>query len=120
MTRLFQLLGVIVLAVSALELQLIWQNAQTRATGGRDLSDFIYFVAAEVPIGIGLLFARRWAALLFSVALSALGIAWLGHAFFGTGGGRLVALVGGCVLQIPCILTLRCWKELRPAGRFWL
>ena len=76
------------------------------------ISISVFFFAATL-IGVGLLFLRKWAAIVFSLALVALPI-WntvdtLGKAPFAW---NLMVLVCATVLVMPVIIIIRSWPLL--------
>lgn len=84
------------------------------------ISISIFFFAATL-IGLGLLFLRKWAALVFSLVLVALPI-WntlstLGKAPFAW---NLMILVSAIVLVMPVIIIIRSWSLLSWGGKWFL
>ena len=79
------------------------------------------FLSAATLIGIGLLFLRKWAAIVFSLALVSIPI-WntvgsLGKAPFGW---SLMVLGSTIVLVIPVIIVIRSWSLLSWGGKWFL
>jgi len=84
------------------------------------ISISVFFFAATL-IGVGLLFLRKWAAIVFSLALVALPI-WntvdtLGKAPIAW---NLMVLVSAIVLVMPVIIIIRCWSLLSWGGEWFL
>jgi len=63
------LVGLLVIA----SLQLVWMNRGARASGGRDISSLLVYTVAGIPLAFGLWARKRWVAVLFALALGALG-----------------------------------------------
>lgn len=111
---LFRVFGVVGLLSAGVLLVAIYANAEARKRGGPDLSPLLCPAIAEILIGVGLLFLRKWAAVLFAAPLAILGC-WL---FFGSlmhvqWPWALINIVFSLVLLFPTLVTVTMWKELR-------
>jgi hypothetical protein len=79
------------------------------------------FIFGATVIGIGLLLLRKWAAVLFSLALAALPI-WLTLASIGDApfAGYVMIFVLAVVLIAPIVIVIRSWSLLSWHGKRFL
>ena len=81
----------------------------------------LVFMIVTTMVGVGLLLLRKWAALLFSLALVGfpiwIGIDWFGEVPIGVY-AMLLAVV--LVLVLPIIIIVRSWRLLSWRGKSFL
>jgi hypothetical protein len=84
------------------------------------ISIAVFFFTAAL-IGVGLLFLRKWAAIVFSLALVALPI-WNAIDTFGKApfAWHLIVLASAIVLVMPVIIIIRSWPLLSWGGKWFL
>src|SRR2546425_759751 len=113
-TLTFVALGCLSVLAGIVCILLSYANAKTRQSGGHDISRVAYFSLFFIPVGVGLIFLRRIAAVLLSFPLGVLAIWmivasvvsvpfpwWLANILF------------GILLLFPGWATWRGWSELR-------
>jgi hypothetical protein len=78
-----------------------------------------FFVATAA--GIGLLFVKRWAAIIMSAATSYCGL-WLiiGSILYVPFPFNLINIWVGSLLIMPLITTIGYWSSLKPGGKYYL
>lgn len=110
----FKVFGTLTLLSAAATAWIVFSNTEVRHQGGRDLSGLLPQVYVEAPLGFGLFFLRRWAALLFSAALLAIAV-WLivGSVQYVPWPWMLVYSSFEALLVAPALVTWRYWSELR-------
>lgn len=110
----FRLFGSLVLLNALVCGLLVWENAAVRASGGRDISALLVWSLVPLPVGLGLLFHRRWAAVLFSAGCLGLG-GWLivGSLLHVPWPGLAINIAFGLLALIPAYITLRNWRQLQ-------
>ncbi len=118
---LVRLFGVLTLFGAIASLMLYWQNAEARQQGGYDLSPILIYFYFGVPLGLGLLFLRKWAAIilsLFSLAMAA----WLsiGSLLYVPFPFMLINILFSLIFLLPSAATLYSWQELIWKGKYYL
>src|SRR5437016_4256358 len=72
----FEVLGFLSIVAGILCVVVFFANAKTKHNGGHDISDIIYFSFFFIPVGAGLIFKWRIAAVLLSLPLGVVAV-WM-------------------------------------------
>jgi hypothetical protein len=114
----FRIFGSLALAFGVLGIIVVFANLGRGPLGGHSLVPFTSAALFSVLIGLGLLFHRKWAAVLFAVTLASIGmwmvilsivkvpLPWL-----------ILNIAFGGVLLVPGVITVRCWPQLNRNGQ---
>jgi hypothetical protein len=121
MKALFRLFGILTLLNAALLALLVYANRYARQNGGHDLSGLTMFIYPSVLIGIGLLFLRKWAAILLSLPLLATSV-WLivGSILAVPFPYMIINFLFALMLLIPAAATVNYWTELKWKGKWFI
>jgi hypothetical protein len=99
----------------------VLMNTGVRAQGGRNISGILSQAYVEAPLGLGLFFLRKWAALLFSAALlAAYALLIVGSVWYVPWPWALAHIGVGGLLVTPAIITWRYWPELVWGGKWFI
>jgi hypothetical protein len=117
----FKVFGSLILLSAAATAWVVSSDTGVRHQGGRDLSSLLTQVYVETPLGFGLFFLRKWAALLFSAALLAVAV-WLMVASVQHVPWPWTLVYSGleALLVAPAIVTWRFWSELKWGGKWFI
>lgn len=120
MKTLFRLFGVLTLLFAAGTAWVIYENRYARQYGGHDLSGLIVLIYPSLPIGIGLLFLRKWAAILLSLPLLACAVLlFVGSILKVPFPYMIFNFHFALMLMIPAAATVNYWTDLKWKGK-WL
>jgi hypothetical protein len=114
----FKFFGALTFLAEAIILYVTYIGARRLNVGEAPYSTFVRFLIFFSIIsatGVGLFYARRWAAVLFSIATSTWGV-WM---IIGTIAGvpfplSLINFSMAAFALIPVIVTISSWRHLRP------
>ena len=117
----FRLFGVLTLLYAVGLALPVYANRYARQNGGHDLSGLTMFIYPVVPIGIGLLFLRKWAAILFSLPLLAIAV-WtiVGSILDVAFPYMIINFLFALMLMIPAAITVNHWSELKWKGKWFI
>ena len=109
----FRVFGILALAFGVLGIVVVVANLGRGALGGHNLLPFCSVALLSVLTGFGLLFHRKWAAALFAVILTSIGL-WMGILSIVKVPmpWSILNIAFGCVLLVPGVITFRCWSQL--------
>jgi hypothetical protein len=110
----FRILGCLSVLAGIICFLLFSANAKAKQIGGHDISSIIYFSFFFIPVGIGLLFLWRVAAVLLSVPTAILGIYMIGGSIISVPfPWLLLNILLSILLLFPSWATWRRWSDLR-------
>ncbi len=116
-----KVLGILMLALAVFSVLLYWSNTQARANGGRDLSPILFYFYVGVPIGVGLLLRRKWAAILLAIACVIVsGSLSIGTVLYVPFPFWIINLALAVGLAMPAVGIWKCWSGLVWRGRWFL
>ena len=116
-----KVLGILMLALAVFSVLLYWSNTQARANGGRDLSPILFYFYVGVPIGVGLLLRRKWAAILLAIACVIVsGSLAIGTVLYVPFPFWIINLALAVGLAMPAVGIWKCWSGVVWRGRWFL
>ena len=114
----FRVFGSLALAFGALGLIVVLANLGRGSLGGHSLLPFTGAALFSVLIGLGLLFHRKWAAVLFAVILASIGVWMVILSILKVPLPWLILNIAfGAALLVPAVITVRCWPQLKRNGQ---
>lgn len=118
-TFLFGIFGFLTLSFGGLVLYLSFFSQRAQPDPASNLR-VIVFLALTAVTAIGLIFQRKWAAILFSLATGMFSF-WLiiGSIAEVPFPFLLINLVMGLLLLSPLLATISCWSSLKSNERFY-
>jgi len=110
----FTMLGCLSVVAGIACILLSYANTKARQSGGHDVSSAAYFSIFFTPVGVGLVFLRRIAAVLLSFPLAVLALWMIVASLFTVPFPWWLANIAfGILLLFPSWATWRGWSELR-------
>jgi hypothetical protein len=109
----FKAFGVLAIALGTLALVAVVANVGKKGLGGHNLAPLAGVAVLSLLIGFGLLWHRKWAAVLFAVLLGGTGL-WMGvMSIVRVPMPWLILNVGlACLLLAPGAVIVRRWSQL--------
>ncbi|HEY2866413.1 MAG TPA: hypothetical protein VGJ02_04925 [Pyrinomonadaceae bacterium] len=120
--KFFAILTFIFEAMMAIMMYLTWPRLMAEGPLTRaDIIRLFTFYFLTTVVGAGLLFSRRWAAVMMSAATTIWGL-WLiiGSILEVPFPFLLINISIGIVAMAPLLVTIAFWASLRSGGRFYL
>jgi hypothetical protein len=117
----FKFFGALILLGAAAAAWVVFTNTGVRQHGGHDISGILPQVCVEAPLGLGLFFLRKWAALLLSAALLAAAAGLIVGSVRHAPWPWMPLNIGlGALLMAPAVITRRYWSELVWGGKWFI
>jgi len=121
-TVFFKIIGIFAFSMDAL---MLWAYAVSLMSDHpSDLIGLSVRVGGTVlfmtATGIGLLYLRKWAAVLSSIFFAYIAVRWFYDASSMASGRAWVGVSISILFLIPLIVTIKYWSTLKPGGRWYL
>jgi len=118
----FKLLGVLLFAFEGL-IVCIFLNPIFWAHGSMDLRGLVrvcLFLVISTSVGVGLMYSRRWAAVILSLLSTGLAASLYYETYAFNYGMQFICVSITILFLIPMVATVKYWSVLKPGGKWYL